>query len=468
MNYSFQTDLYQINMAYAYFKDNIHHKNAVFELYYRINPFNNGYGVFAGIERIVNALANFTFTEENLEYLRQFNYDEDYLDYLRDFKFSGNIKSVREGEIVFANEPLLIVEANLIEAQLIETLLLNIVNFQTLIATKASRIINVVKTGSCVEFGARRAQEMDAAIWGARSAYIAGFDGTSLIEAGKRFNIPVFGTHAHSYVQVYQDEYLAFKKYAKTFKEGVLLIDTYDTINSGIVNAIKVADECKDHFVLKAVRIDSGDLAYTSKKVREILDANGYEDVKIIVSNDLDETTIASLILEGAKIDTYGIGTKLITSFDQPALGAVYKLVQIDGTDVIKISNNIEKITTPGKKRVYRVINQNGKSEGDLITLFDEEFDQTKPIKLFSEKNPLLCKYVSNYTLEDIHISIFENGECVYDLPSLAAIRDFHLSAKAKIWEETLRYSNPAKYYVDLSERCFENKNMLIKRHSIL
>ncbi len=468
MNYSFQTDLYQLNMGYAYFKDKIHNKRAVFELYYRTNPFGNGYGVFAGAERIVEALANFKFSEEQIDYLKQFNYDKDYLDYLRDFEFKGSIRSVREGEIVFANEPLMIVEANLIEAQLIETLLLNIVNFQTLIATKASRIINVVKNQSCVEFGARRAQEMDAAIWGARSAYIAGFDGTSLIEAGSRFNIPVFGTHAHSYVQVYQDEYLAFKKYANTFSEGVLLIDTYDTVNSGIVNAIKVANECKAHFTLRAVRIDSGDLAYASKKVRKILDENGYTDVKIIVSNDLDETTIASLILEGAKIDTFGIGTKLITSYDQPALGAVYKLVHIDGTDVIKISNNIEKITTPGKKRVYRVLNTQNKSEGDLITLFDEHVDTSKPLFLFSEKNPLLRKEINDYTLEDIHIDLIKNGKCVYQLPSLLEIREFHNKAKSKIWKETLRYSNPAKYYVDLSKKCFDNKNMLIKKHSIL
>ncbi len=468
MNYSFQTDLYQINMAYAYFKDNVHKKQAVFELYYRKNPFSNGYGVFAGVLRIVEVIKNFSFSLEQIEYLKQFGYSKSFLEYLKNFKFSGSIKCVREGEIVFANEPLLIVEANLIDAQLIETVLLNIVNFQTLIATKASRIKNVVKQGSCVEFGARRAQEMDAAIWGARCCYISGFDGTSLIEAGKKFDIPVFGTHAHSYVQVYQDEYEAFKKYAKTFSEGTLLIDTYDTINSGIVNAIKVANECCEFFTLNAVRIDSGDLAYSSKRVREILDENGYKDVKIIVSNDLDEKTIASLILEGAKIDVYGIGTKLITSFDQPALGAVYKLVQIEDTDVIKISNNIEKITTPGKKKVYRVVNQNNKSEGDLITLHNEVIDVDKPLKLFSEKNPLLYKIVSNYRLENLHVDIFVNGKCVYEEISISQIREYHTLAKSKMWDEILRFTNPAKYYVDLSEKCFENKNRLIKKHSIL
>lgn len=468
MSYAFQTDLYQINMAYAYFKDNIHLKDSVFELYYRKNPFNNGYGVFAGVERVISVIENFVFTEEQIEYLGQFNYDPDFIEYLRNFKFSGNIKCVREGEIVFANEPLLIVEAPLIEAQLIETALLNVINFQTLITTKASRIKNLVKNDSCVEFGARRAQEMDAALWGARCAYIAGFDGTSLVEAGRKFGIPIFGTHAHSYIQAYQDEYVAFTKYANTFKEGVLLIDTYDTINSGVVNAIKVANECKEHFTLKAVRIDSGDLAYTSKKVREILDANGYNDVKIIVSNDLDESTIASLLLEGARIDTYGIGTKLITSYDQPALGAVYKLVQIENVDVIKLSSNIEKITTPGKKRVYRVLNAEGKSEGDLIALHDEVIDDSKPLKLFSESNPLLFKNVSNYTLMDIHTDIYFNGECVYNLPTIFEIREYHTTAKNRFWDEVLRYKNPAKYYVDLSEKCFNNKNNLIKSHTSL
>lgn len=464
MNYSLQTDLYQINMAYAYYKDNVHEKNAVFEMYFRKNPFKNGYAVFAGLERIVEVVNEFRFTAEDIEYLRQYNYNDDFLDYLKNLKFSGNLKCAREGEIVFAKEPILIVEAPLIEAQLLETLLLNVVGFQTLIATKASRIKRIIKDSSAIEFGARRAQETTAALWGARSSYIAGFDGTSLLNAGKHFNIPVYGTHAHSFIQVYQDEYEAFKKYAMAHKDVVFLIDTYDSIRSGILNAIKVADEFKDKINFIGVRIDSGDLAYTSKRVREILDDAGYKNAKIFVSNDLDENTIASLLLEGAKIDVYGIGTKLITSYDQPSLGTVYKLTKIDDTDVIKISNNIEKITTPGHKKVYRVLNSHNKSEGDLITLIDEEIPLDKPLKLQEENNSLLFKELNNFSLYNIHVDVFNQGTLVYDLPSLETIRAYHIEATNKIWDEVLRFKNPARYYVDLSEKCLENKLRLFRK----
>lgn len=466
MSYSLQTDLYQINMAYAYFKDNVHEQKAVFEMYFRKNPFKNGYAVFAGLERVVQVIENFEFSESDIEYLKRYDYSEDYLEYLRNLKFSGNLRAVREGEVVFAKEPLIIVEATLIEAQLLETLLLNVVGFQTLVATKASRIKRLIKDSSAVEFGARRAQETSAALWGARSSYIAGFDGTSLVNAGKEFDIPVYGTHAHSFVQVYQDEYKAFMTYAKAHKNVVFLIDTYDSIKSGIVNAIKVADEMKGKINFVGVRIDSGDLAYTSKEVRKILDAAGYTSAKIFVSNDLDEHTIASLLLEGAKIDVYGIGTKLITSYDQPSLGTVYKLTKIENTDVIKISNNIEKITTPGNKKVYRVLNNLGKSEGDLITLFDEEIDLDKPIRLQEESNHLLFKDIEDFTLYDIHADVFKEGKLVYNLPNLDEIRSYHLEATSRMWDEVLRFSNPAKYYVDLSQKCLENKRELIKKYT--
>lgn len=466
MSYSLQTDLYQINMAYAYYIDNVHEKNAVFEMYFRKNPFENGYAVFAGLERVVEVINEFKFNDSDIEYLKQFNYSDDFLDYLKNLKFSGNLKSAREGEIIFAKEPILIIEAPLIEAQLLETLLLNVVGFQTLVATKASRIKRLIKNSSAIEFGARRAQETEAALWGARSSYIAGFDGTSLLNAGINFNIPVFGTHAHSFVQVYQDEYQAFKKYATAHKDVVFLIDTYDSIRSGVINAIKVANEFGNRINFIGVRIDSGDLAYTSKRVREILDSAGYIDAKIFVSNDLDENTIASLLLEGAKIDVYGIGTKLITSYDQPSLGTVYKLVKIDNTGVIKISNNIEKITTPGHKKVYRVLNKYNKSEGDIITLYDEKISFNKPLRLQAETNPLLYKEVDNFTLYNIHEEIFKKGELIYILPSLEEIRAYHITAINRIWDEVLRFKNPAKYYVDLSEKCLENKLNLIKNHT--
>lgn len=466
MSYTLQTDLYQINMAYAYFKDGVHEQNAVFEMYFRKNPFGNGYVVYAGLERVVEIISDFKFTKEQINYLRQFGYSEDFLQYLLELDFTGTLKSVREGEVIFAKEPLLIVEAPLIQGQLLETVLLNVVGFQTLVATKASRIKNIIKNSQAIEFGARRAQETSAAIWGARSSYLAGFDGTSLLSAGMKFNIPVFGTHAHSYIQVYQDEYEAFKKYASVHKDVVFLIDTYDTIRSGIVNAIKVADEFKDKINFIGVRIDSGDLAYSSKKVRKILDDAGYHNAKIFVSNDLDEYTIASLLLEGACIDVYGIGTKLITAHEQPALGCVYKLVKIGDTDVIKISNNIEKITTPGYKNIYRVVNEFGKSEGDLITLIDEEIDATKPLRLQEEVNKHLYKDVENFTLHKLHEVIYEDGELVYTLPTLDEIRSYHKYSIGMIWSEVLRFRNPARYYVDLSDKCYDNKMNLIKKYT--
>ena len=464
------TDLYEINMAYSFFKDNIHEKKSVFELYFRDNPFDNGYAVFAGLERVINYIQNFKFSSEDIAYLKKFDYDQDFLDYLAHLHFTGTIRSVVEGEIVFAREPLIIVEATLIEAQLIETALLNIVNFQTLIATKASRIRNLATKQTLFEFGARRAQEMDAALWGTRAAYIGGFDGTSLVEAGKLFNIPIVGTHAHSFVQVYEDEYTAFKKYAQSNHRCIFLVDTYDTLLSGVPNAIKVANELEDKTRFEGIRIDSGDLAYHSNEARKMLDAAGYVNTKITVSNDLDEDTIASLILEGAKIDSFGIGTKLITSYSQPALGAVYKLVSVEKAegwvDVIKISNNIEKITNPGIKNVYRVINNNtNKAEGDYMTLTCETIDESQPLKMYNDKNPFVYKTAINYRLCNIHQTIFAAGELKYSLPEIAEIRDYHKKSLDLLWSEHKRYRYPAQYYVNFSLALYTTKHELIKKY---
>lgn len=470
--YALHTDLYEINMAYSYFNDGIHEKKSVFEIYFRKNPFNNGYAVFAGLERVINYLENFKFTTDQIDYLKTLGYSDDFLNYLSNLKFTGDLKSVNEGDIIFANEPIVIVEANLIEAQLIETALLNIINFQTLIATKASRFKQLCHNQTLFEFGARRAQEIDAALWGTRAAYIGGFDGTSLVEAGKKFNMPLAGTHAHSFVQVYQDEYVAFKKYAMSHEDCTFLVDTYDTFNSGIPNAIKVADELKGKINFKAIRIDSGDLAYQSKIARKMLDDAGYFDTKIIVSNDLDEDTICSLLLQGARIDSFGIGTKIITAYDQPALGAVYKLVAIENDDntyedVIKISGNIEKITTPGYKSVYRVINKDtNKAEGDMICLKSETLDVSKPIVLFDEANPLLNKTIDNYYLIDIHSKVYQNGKLTYDLKDVNIIKKYHEQQLSLFWDEHKRFKNPAKYYIDLSEKCFSNKKRLIEKYS--
>ena len=459
------TDLYQINMVESYWRDGVHQKKAVFELFFRKLPFGSGYGIFAGLERIIEFIQNFRFTEEDLAYLKeQLNYQEDFIEYLANLRFTGTIRSMQEGELVFGNEPIIRVEAPLGEAQLIETALLNIVNYQTLIATKASRIKQIIGDEAALEFGTRRAHEMDAAIWGTRAAYIAGFEGTSNVRAGKIFGIPVSGTHAHAFVQAYLDEYVAFCKYAQTHKNCVFLVDTYDTLRSGVPNAIRVAKEFGDSINFIGIRIDSGDLAYLSKKARKMLDDAGFHDAKIIASSDLDEHTIVNLKAEGAKIDVWGIGTKLITAYDQPALGAVYKLVAIEGEngelmDTIKISSNPEKVTTPGLKNVYRIINNHDhKAEGDYITLQFERPEQEKRLKMFHPVHTFIKKYVTNFTAKDLHHDIFVDGKLIYQSPPLEEIRRYVKENLALLWDEYKRILNPAEYPVDLSQLCWENK----------
>lgn len=462
------TDLYQINMGETYWNDGIHEQTAVFDVYFRSMPFDGGYAVFAGLERVINYVKAFKFSDTDMEYLKTLGYKDDYLSYLKDLKFTGNIRSMQEGEICFNNEPLLRIEAPLIQAQLLETAILNIVNFQVLIATKASRIKQVVQDEIVMEFGTRRAQEMDAAIWGTRAAYIAGFDSTSNVRAGKLFGIPVSGTHAHAMVQAYDDEYIAFKKYAERHKNCVFLVDTFHTLKSGVPNAIRVAKELGDKINFVGIRLDSGDLAYLSKEARRMLDEAGFTEAKIFASNDLDEETITNLKLQGAKITAWGIGTKLITAFDQPALGAVYKLVAIENKagqleDRIKISNNAEKVTTPGKKNVYRIINnQTKKSEGDYITLDFENPSKEKPLKMFHPIHTYKQKWINDFTAKDLHSDIFVNGELVYEVPTLEQSREYLKENLSLLWEETTRYLNPEEYPVDLSTLCWENKNQEI------
>ncbi|QQC95757.1 nicotinate phosphoribosyltransferase [Mammaliicoccus sciuri] len=462
------TDLYQINMGETYWNDGIHERTAIFDLYFRSMPFNSGYAIFSGLERIVQFIEHFKFTESDIEYLREVGYQDDYLDYLKSLRFTGNIRSMKEGELCFNNEPLIRVEAPLIQAQLIETALLNIVNFQTLIATKASRIKQVVRDEIVMEFGTRRAQEMDAAIWGARAAMIGGFDSTSNVRAGKLFGIPISGTHSHSMVQTYDDEYTAFKKYAERHKNCVFLVDTFHTLKSGVPNAIKVAKELGDKINFIGIRLDSGDIAYLSKEARRMLDEAGFTEAKIFASNDLDEQTITSLKAQGAKVTAWGVGTKLITAYDQPALGAVYKLVAIEEengelSDRIKISNNAEKVTTPGKKNVYRIINtKTNKSEGDYITLEDEEPNKEERLKMFHPVHTYKMKYIKHFKAVDLHHDIFKDGKRVYTLPEIKEIREFAFNNLDILWEENKRYLNPEEYPVDLSKACWDNKNKKI------
>lgn len=458
------TDLYQINMAETYWGDNIHNRKAVFDLYFRKLPFENGYGIFAGLERIIDYIKGFRFHESDLFYLQALGYREDFVDYLRNLRFNGTIKSLREGEIVFGDEPILRVEANLAEAQLIETALLNIVNYQTLIATKASRIKQIVADQPLMEFGTRRAQEMDAAIWGTRAAFIGGFDATSNVRAGKIFDIPVSGTHAHSMVQAYKDEYQAFTKYAERHRDCVFLVDTYDTLRSGVPNAIKVAKEFGDRINFLGVRLDSGDMAYLSKGAREMLDEAGFTDAKIYASNNLDESTILSLQAQGAKIDVWGVGTKLITAYDQPALGAVYKLVAIENDqgemeDTIKISGNPEKVTTPGKKKLYRIINTiDHHAEGDYITLEDEHPNEEESLHMFHPIHTYVSKTVTNFEAVNLHHDIFKEGELVYEIPSLSEVQTYAKEQLKLFWDEHKRTHNPEDYAVDLSQKTWDNK----------
>ncbi|AMX83520.1 nicotinate phosphoribosyltransferase [Geobacillus subterraneus] len=465
------TDLYQINMVETYWEDGMHERRAVFEVFFRKLPFGNGYAVFAGLERVIQFLQGFRFSDSDIDYLRnELGYRDDFLNYLRTLRFTGTVRSMREGEIVFANEPIMRIEAPLAEAQLIETAILNIINFQTLIATKASRIKHILGDEPALEFGSRRAQEMDAALWGARAAYIGGIEATSNVRAGKLFGIPVAGTHAHSMIQAYQDEYVAFHKYARRHKDCVFLVDTYDTLKSGVPNAIRVAKELGDQINFIGIRIDSGDLAYLSKEARKMLDEAGFPNAKIFASNDLDEDTILNLKSQGAKIDVWGIGTKLITAYDQPALGAVYKMVAIENeagemVDTIKISGNPEKVTTPGLKRVYRIVNKiNHKAEGDYIALESENPQQEERLKMFHPVYTFISKFVTNFEARDLHETIFDNGKLVYTSPPLSDIQAYAKKSLRLFWEEYKRTLNPEQYPVDLSQACWDNKMENIRK----
>lgn len=459
------TDLYQINMMKTYWETGVYEKKAIFEAYFRKLPFENGYAIFAGLERIVRYIEQLRFSKTDIDYLRDLgHYPEEFLTYLENFEFKGSIRSAVEGELVFANEPLVQVEGTLAECQLIETALLNIVNFQTLIATKASRVRMVSGDDPVLEFGTRRAQELDAAIWGTRAAYIGGCDATSNVRAGKMFGIPVSGTHAHALVQAYRDDYKAFKAYAESHRDCVFLVDTYDILKSGVPNAIRVAKEFGDKINFLGVRIDSGDMAYMSKKVRQQLDEAGFTKAKIYASSDLDEKTILNLKMQGAKIDVWGIGTRLITAYDQPALGCVYKLVSIEDengvmVDTMKISNNAEKVSTPGKKQVWRITrNSDGKSEGDYIALWDERPDQLDELFMFHPVYTYINKTVTDFTARPILQPIFDNGKLVYELPKLQDIKAYKDEQIEALWDEYKRILNPEQYPVDLSQKTYDQK----------
>ena len=474
-NLTLLTDLYELTMMPGYFRKKTANETVIFDLFYRSNPCGNGYSIMAGLEQTIKYIKELHFTRNDIEYLRSLNmFDESFLDYLGDFKFTGDIYAIPEGTVIFPREPLVKVIAPIMEAQLVETALLNIINHQSLIATKAARVCYAAKGDGILEFGLRRAQGPDAGIYGARSAMIGGCVGTSNVLAGELFDVPVRGTHAHSWVMSFPDEYTAFKTYAEMYPQAcILLADTYDTLKSGVPNAIRVFQEMKDAGIeLKnyGIRLDSGDLAYISKKARKMLDAAGFPDAIISASNDLDEYLIESLKAQGAAITSWGVGTNLITAKDNPAFGGVYKLAAIqdeNGNFVpkIKLSENSEKVTNPGNKKIYRIYDkETGKIKADLICMEDEVFTEDQTMKLFSPTETWKKTYLEpgTFTLRELMVPVFIKGECVYESPKVMDIRAYCQQEQATLWEETKRFVNPHKVYVDLSRKLYDTKIALL------
>lgn len=474
-NLTLLADFYEFTMSQGYFNSGLKDTEVVFDMFFRKVPDNGGYAILAGLEQFVEYLKNLKFEDEDIQYLRSKKiFSEEFLEYLKNFKFECDIWAVKEGTPVFPNEPLVVVKGPVIQAQLIETMLLLTINHQSLIATKASRIVRASKGRAVMEFGSRRAQGKDGAVYGARAAYIGGCVGTSCSITDKMFNIPALGTMAHSWVQMFDSEYEAFKTYASIFpKDCTLLIDTYNVLKSGLPNAIKVFNEVivKKGFRPKGVRIDSGDITYLSKKIREELDKSGFYDVKIIASNSLDETIIRDTLDQGAKIDIFGVGERLITSKSEPVFGGVYKLVSVfkEGKEIpkIKISENVGKITNPSFKNLYRLYdNKTQKAIADVITLADETIDENSPFVLFDPEYTWKKKTITDFKVEKLLVKIMDKGKLIYDIPKLEDIREYSITELEKIWDEVKRFENPHKYYVDLSQKLWSIKQKLLEQNS--
>ena len=474
-NLTLLTDLYQLTMINGYFENNVHNDVVVFDMFFRKNACKGGYTIVCGIEQLVEYIENLKFSESDLDYLKTLNlFSDKFLDFLRDFKFTGDIYTVEEGTVMFPNEPIIRIKAPLYQAQLIETALLTIINFQSLIATKASRVCFAAKGDPVFEFGLRRAQGPDAGTYGARAAIIGGCTATANVLAGKMFNIPVVGTHAHSWVQKFDNELDAFEAYAKIYPNNcLLLVDTYDVLKSGMPNAIIVFKElkAKGHKPL-GIRLDSGDLDYLSKECKNMLTEAGFEDVRITASNDLDEYCISNLKSSGSPINSWGVGTKLITSSDSPSLGGVYKLVASykDGKyePKIKISEDPEKITNPGYKKVVRIYNTQGHAEADLIMLEDEYIDNNKPLTIFHPVYKWKTKTFTNYTIKELLKPLYINGECKYEKKSVIEIQEYTRNELNTLWREYKRLLYPQTYKVDLSEKlCTLKESMLDSNKSI-
>lgn len=474
-NLTMLMDFYELTMGNGYLKAGVGDRIAYFDMYFRRVPDGGGYCIMSGVEQLIDYLSHLRFTEEDIAYLRgKEQFSEEFLDYLKNFEFSCDVWAIPEGNPVFPNEPLVSVRGPVIQAQFIETMILLTINHQTLIATKANRICRAAQGRPVMEFGSRRAQGYDGAIYGARAAVIGGCSSTACTIADKMFNVPAVGTMAHSWVQLYDTEYDAFKAWAEIYPHNcVLLIDTYNVLKSGILNAIKVFDEVLKPLGIQpaGVRIDSGDITYLSKECRRILDEAGYTGCKIVISNSLDEHIISDVIAQGAAVDSFGVGERLITAKSEPVFGGVYKLVAIEENEIIipkiKISENQEKITNPGFKTIYRIFDKNSdKALADVISLRGEIIDESKPLEIFDPIHTWKRKTLSNYYVKELLVQIFDKGKIVYDSPSVMDIREYAQKETKKLWSEVLRFENPHTFYVDLSQKLWNMKQKLLHSYS--
>ena len=472
LNLSLLADFYEFTMANGFLKNGVAHKIAYFDMFFRKVPDNGGFAIMAGVEQLVDYLNNIVFSDEDIALLRGKRlFCEEFLQYLKDFKFTCDVWAIPEGTPIFPGEPIVTVRGPVIQAQFIETMVLLIINHQSLIATKANRSVRAAKGRDVMEFGSRRAQGSDGAVLGARAAYIGGCAGTSCTFAEEAYGVPAAGTMAHSWVQLFPSELEAFRAYARIYPENcTLLVDTYSVLKSGIPNAIKVFNEeiVSRGFRPKGIRIDSGDIAYLSKEARRMLDSAGFPDCKIIASNSLDENIIRDLLIQGAEVDLFGVGERLITSKTDPVFGGVYKLAAIEEDGIIvpkiKISENPSKITNPGFKRPLRLFDRKeGKAIADVITLADEYIDDTKPYKIFDPEYPWKSRILTSFKAKALQVRLFKGGRCVYQSPSLNTIRNYCAEQVGLLWEEVRRFENPHKYYVDLSKPLWDMKRELLQ-----
>ena len=471
LNLTMLTDFYELTMADGYFETGMAENIAYFDMFFRKVPDGGGFAIMAGLEQTIDYLKNLKFTEEDIEYLRSKNmFCEDFLEYLRNIEFKCDVWAVPEGTPIFPHEPIVTVRGPVMQAQFVETMILLTINHQSLIATKANRIVRAAKGRPVMEFGTRRAHGAEAAIFGARAAYIGGCAGTACTIADRDYGIKALGTMAHSWVQMFPDEYTAFKKYAEIYPQNcTLLVDTYNVLKSGVPAAIRVFKEMKPESM--GIRIDSGDVTYLTKKARKMLDDAGLQDCKIVVSNSLDEYIIRDVILEGACIDSFGVGERLITAKSEPVYGGVYKLAALETNGElipkIKISENVEKITNPGFKGLFRLYDKTtGKARGDVITVAGETLPEQDEYVIFDPNAVWKKTRVTNYTVRNLQVPIFKEGKCVYESPSIEEIKAYCKGQIDTLWDETLRFENPQTYYVDLSQKLWDMKNRLLEEHS--